>query len=571
MAYFLKKTHNNKGTYLQIYESFYNPEKGSSCHRSYKPLGYVDKLIESGIEDPIAYYKKEVEELNAKTKNEKEKDRIRLIDESTPEKYLGYFPLKNINDSLNVKKDFNLLQFNKDFEYNVYDLMSSLIYARVTKPCSKYKTFHEVLPKLFTNNEYSLPQIYSCLDFIGNEYEKIIEIYNEALRKFYNFDTTNTYFDCTNFYFEIDKEDDFRRKGPSKENRKDPIVSMGLLLDNNLIPIGMKMFSGNESEKPIIKNVVNSLKERHNITSRVIQVADKGLNCADNIYNARKNKDGYIFSKSIKNLPEVEKVWVLLNNDYKDVLDDEGKLIYRYKSCVDEFTYTIKDESGKSHKIKLKEKRVVTYNPSLAAKKKYEINRQVEKAKSLCNSLAKRSQFGDSSKYVDFKSVDKNGEIGDDICTCINEEKINNDLKLAGYNLLVTSETNLPSSVINDTYHQLWRIEESFKVMKSDLDARPVYLQKENTITGHFLICYLSVLLLRLFQFKILNNKFHTEAIINFIKEFRVIKVPSNKYINLSHKTKLNTYLSDTELLHINHYFLNNTEIKMMLDHRFKS
>ena len=130
--------------------------------------------------------------------------------------------------------------------------------------------------------------------------------------------TSKTYFDCTNFYFEIDKEDEFRKKGPSKENRRDPIIGLGLLLDANQIPIGMKLYPGNESEKPIIREVIKDLKNRNQITGKTIQVADKGLNCSNNIINAIKNKDGYIFSKSVKQLPEVEQTWVLLDNDYKE-------------------------------------------------------------------------------------------------------------------------------------------------------------------------------------------------------------------------------------------------------------
>ena len=148
----------------------------------------------------------------------------------------------------------------------------------------------------------SLNQIYSGLSYIGNEYEKIIEIYNHQINRNFPFDTSKTYFDCTNFYFEIDYEDALRRKGPSKENRKDPIVGMGLLLDANQIPMGMKLYPGNESEKPVIRDVINDLKKRHNINGKTIRVADTGLNCAENIIHALKEGDGYIFSKSVKQL-----------------------------------------------------------------------------------------------------------------------------------------------------------------------------------------------------------------------------------------------------------------------------
>lgn len=142
------------------------------------------------------------------------------------------------------------MQTATDFRFNVFDMLSALIYARGVHPCSKSRTYDEVIPKLFGKYDFSLDQLYSGLEYIGSEYEKIIEIYNHQIELTYKFDTSHTYFDCTNFYFEIDREDDFRHKGPSKENKTEPIVGMGLLLDAHQIPIGMKMYPGNESENP---------------------------------------------------------------------------------------------------------------------------------------------------------------------------------------------------------------------------------------------------------------------------------------------------------------------------------
>lgn len=337
MAYFLKKTKNKKGTYLQIYESYYDPERKGGAHRSYKPIGYVHELQASGIEDPITVFGEEVQKLNQEYKRKKQSEKERQISEESPEKLLGYFPLKNLNDSLGCKKYIDLMQTATSFRFNIFDMMSALIYARAVHPCSKLKTYIEVIPKLFEKHDFSLNQIYSGLGYIGSEYEKIIEIFNHQVSQKYPFDTSHSYFDCTNFYFEIDKEDEFRLKGPSKENKKEPIVGMGLLLDANQIPIGMKLYPGNESEKPIIRNIIDDLKQRSHISGRTIQVADKGLNCFNNIMHALKSGDGYIFSKSVKNLPETEKTWVLLENDYVDVKNKKGEVLYRIKDCVDDF------------------------------------------------------------------------------------------------------------------------------------------------------------------------------------------------------------------------------------------
>jgi len=570
MAYFLKKTKNKKGTYLQIYESYYDPERKGGAHRSYKPIGYVHELQASGIEDPITVFGEEVQKLNQEYKRKKQSEKERQISEESPEKLLGYFPLKNLNDSLGCKKYIDLMQTATSFRFNIFDMMSALIYARAVHPCSKLKTYMEVIPKLFEKHDFSLNQIYSGLGYIGSEYEKIIEIFNHQVSQKYPFDTSHSYFDCTNFYFEIDKEDEFRLKGPSKENKKEPIVGMGLLLDANQIPIGMKLYPGNESEKPIIRNIIDDLKQSSHISGRTIQVADKGLNCFNNIMHALKSGDGYIFSKSVKNLPETEKTWVLLENDYVDVKNKKGEVLYRIKDCVDDFSYTYTDDTGHKKTLKLTEKRIVTFNPKLAEKQTYEINRQVEKAKKLRACEAKKSEYGDSSKYVTFVFTDKKGtKTTGKSKVEINEKAIENAKKLAGYNMLITSEIRMTASEIYAAYHNLWRIEESFRIMKSQLDARPVFMQKQETITGHFLICYLAVLLTRLLQIHTLKDEYGTEEIFDFTRDFRIAKIADRKYINLTRSSSFIKELSCLTGLPLTSYFLGNEDINKMLSHRF--
>ena len=554
MAFYLKKTKLKGRTYLSIDESFYSHEKKGTAHKCYKSLGSVETWQEKGIADPISHFQKEVDALN----QEKANAGIRKISDISPVRYLGYFPLKSILEKMQVKKYVDYFKLTNDFSYDLYELLSSLIYARAVHPCSKYKTFHEVLPNLYDPIHFSYDQLLDGLSFLGNDYEKFVEIFTVQTNHVFGLDTSKTYFDCTNFYFEIDREDDFRRKGPSKENKKEPIVGLGLLLDSHQIPIGMKMYPGNESEKPVLRNVIDQLKAQNNVTGKTIHVADKGLNCAQNIAFSRENGDGYLFSKSVKSLPETEKTWVLLENGFTDVKDQKGKLLYRYKSCIDEFSYKVELE-GKEYIVKLREKRLLTYNPSLASKKRYEINRMVEKAKSLTASQAKRTEYGEAGKYVSF--TDKKGKKAS---VSINQEAIDKDLKFAGYNLLVTSETEMEDTDIYNTYHNLWRIEESFKIMKSDLDARPVFLQREDTIKGHFLICYLTVLLERLFQFKVLGNEYSTSDIFQFIKDFKVTK-GETKYINTTKSTDFIHELAAKLKLPLTNYFLTETQIKSIL------
>lgn len=321
----------------------------------------------------------------------------------------------------------------------------------------------------------------------------------------------------------------------------------------------MKIYPGNESEKPVLREVIDDLKLKNNILGKTIHVADKGLNCTQNIVSSKKNGDGYLFSKSVKTLPEKEKTWVLLEQDYNEVRNKSGKVLYRYKSCIDQFPYSV-ECNGKKHTIMLTEKRLVTYNSCLAAKKRYEINRLVEKAKSLTFSQDKKSEFGESGKYVNF--INENGKKAQ---VKINQNMINKDLEFAGYNLLITSEIKMNDNDIYNIYHNLWRIEESFRIMKSDLDARPVFLQKEDTIKGHFLICYLTVLLERIFQFKILNDKNSASEVFKFIKEFQVTKGEYN-YINTTKNSIFINELAKKYHLPLTNYFLSETQIKKIFN-----
>lgn len=555
MAYFLKKTKLKNRTYLAIYESFYSHDKKGTAHRCYESLGSVETHIQNGMQYPIAHFQKKVDELN----KEKDDIGIRQISDKSPLLYLGYFPLKKVLDKLKTKKYVDLFRLTNNFGYDLYDLLCSLIFARSVNPCSKSKTFHEVIPALYNTYNFSYDQLLDGLFFLGRNYEKFVELFTARVSDIYGINTVKTYFDCTNFYFEIDREDDFRRKGPSKENRRSPIIGLGLLLDNNQIPIGMKMYPGNESEKPILRDIIDHLKKHNNIKGRTIHVADKGLNCANNIAFSKKNGDGYLFSKSVKGLPDSEKQWVLLENDFKEVKDKDGRTIYFYKSCIDKFPYTV-NMDGEAVKTKLTEKRLLTYNPTLAAKKRYEINRMVEKAKALTVSQAKKNEFGEAGKYVNFTGKD-----GQKAAVGLNQEAIDKDLLFAGYNLFVTSELRMSDQDIYTTYHNLWRIEESFRIMKSDLDARPVFLQREDTIKGHFLICYLTVLLERLLQFKVLEDKYSSSDIFRFIKNFKVTKAET-KYINVTTHSDFITELSKIFDLPLTNYFLSETQIKSMFN-----
>lgn len=559
MAYFLKVNKTKNRTYLAIYESFYDPSKKGTAHKCYMSLKSVETQQKNGIENPIEHFQKVVDELNAARKEEG----VKQIGETPAVTSLGYFPIHNIMEKLGVKKYINYFNIGREYEFDFYDLLSSLVYARFIRPCSKHKTFYEVFPTLYEKPKFSYDQLLSGLGFLGNVYEKIVEIFTVAVKEKININTETTYFDCTNFYFEIDREDDFRRKGPSKERHQGPIVGLGLLLDKNQIPIGMKMFPGNESEKPVLRSVVTDLKQKGNISGRTIHVADKGLNCAQNIAFTKKNKDGYIFSKSVKTLPKIEKDWVLISDGYETVRDESGKTLYMYKSCVDKYPYTFLHE-GKKVTVEMTEKRIVTYNPVLAKKQKEEIHSMVLKASGMTSSLAKKKDFGPSAVYFNF--FDKDGKKA---TPKLNQKKVDADLALAGLNMIVTSEIDMSSQDIYKAYHNLWKIEETFRIMKSDLEGRPAFVSDVDKIKGHFLICYINVLLERILELEVLEGRFSYTEIFNFIRSFKATK-DGSKYINTGTQSRLMEYMKNEFGLPLSNFYLSGTNIKSMFNNKIK-
>ena len=573
MAYYLRKENKKKGTYLQMYESHWDKEKKQPRSKSVMAFGYVHELISDEIPDPIAYYTDFVAKKNKeRTAAFAEDTRPRAF--ASPVEYnLGHFLLHTLLEELNVKEVIDILAAQMRFQFHIYDMIAQLIFSRIIYPCSKSKTVSSVFPHLYNSSPISEDQVYDGLSFIGGSYKKYIELFNHCYEQHYQRDFSNVFFDCTNYYFEIDLPYEDKQKGPSKENRHDPIIGQALLLDADLVPVAMQMYPGNESEKPYIRKVIEEMKSRYKVSGKTVQVADKGLNCAKNIYAAAKEaNDGYIFSKSIhgRNLSEKEKKWLLLENDqnvWQDHRDKAGNLLYRLKSCVDSFSYQFKEidpETGRDvvKTFSVKEKRIVSYNPALAKKQKAEIQKMADKAANYVTYKAMtREDLGDSAKYVKITNKDKNGKKITPVIG-IDKEKINEDLKYAGYNLMVTSELDMEPLQIYQTYHCLWKIEESFRITKSYLDARPVYVHKKETIYGHFLICYLSLFLLRVLEIKVFKNQINSYDLIDFIRDFRVVNKGDGFYINISRNQTVNEKVKKaTGLTNLDALFLTEKEI----------
>ncbi|MDY3047584.1 MAG: IS1634 family transposase [Candidatus Enterosoma sp.] len=537
MAYFLRKTRRKNGDiYYQIYDSYYSAEERKNKNRSVEKLGLLSSLRREGESDS------ECEQRLRGMVSERERDRsgkqAKQIDDNDELVNYGYFLLEGMVRHLDIRKQIDLLTLGSRIRFSLSDVLFSLADARVIDPCSKWKTFAEVFPLMYEDptKKISLSQMYSGVCFLGTVVQDVVDILNAAIDKRFGRSLDRVYFDCTNYYFEIDCESGIKRRGPSKENRTSPIVSMALLLDSDLIPYQMEIFPGNESEKPRLPRALDRIREEKGKESKIIQMADKGLNCAENIRKCGKN-DGYIFSKAPKMMADKDLEWMFDEKGWTDVMDKNGEVSYRYKSVTDVYDYEFKDENGKTVKFTKAEKRVATFNPSLRKKQAIELTRQYDKAmKKTASAQIKEAVGGKNAKMISVDAVSKKtGEELEDaqIVLSGNKEKLEHDLKLAGYNILITSEVAMKESEIYDVYHKLWNIERTFRMMKTQLAARPAFASTDDGIRGHFLTCYTSIVLLRLLEKKVFSGQFTVEEIIEYIKKARAFRLSDNDYCNL--------------------------------------
>ena len=494
--------------------------------------------------------------------------RIKTIDDLCDIKNLGTSFVSSFLDSLNIELPINVFNYGRRVNYKLYDVMKFLIASQIYDPSSKLSEYNNLKDKFLFDSNFTYSNMLDALNVLGEDYQSVIELFNKHFKNLYKFTTDKVFFDCTNYYFEIDKPYDDKQKGPSKENRNNPIIGMGLLLDKNQMPISMKMFPGNKSEKPIIREIINEMKKSNQIKGKTIQVADKGLNCGQNIFECIKNNDGYIYSNSVKKLSAKELVWVDKEDDY--IKDCEENCTFKYKECIDDFKYDFVF-NGTKYSKNFRQKRIIYWSKKLEDKHKIEINMLIEKAKKLALSQAKKSEYGECSRYINFAKIDDDGEITvENVKKIIDQEKIEKDLKYCGYNMLITSETTIPAKEIYNVYHRLWRIEESFRILKTDLCARPAYLQGKYKIYGHFLMCYLALVFIRYVELIILKDEIPAISIINFIRKFEVFD-NEELYVNLLKKRYCIDNLISITNLPINKKIFNEKDLESFKKYRFST
>ena len=557
MAYQLKQTKQRNGRiYLEIVDSIYVKSKGYAVPTIIEKIGYLDDEQKVYV-DPIAFYKEKVKKMEEVRKAFNEES-IPVI---TPEKRLGYFLYYRVLKKLNLSPLFATFDRESKAQYKIEEIFNFLTYTRALYPTSKIESFNRCIDSYFEKYSFSDSQMYAGLQKLGEEQQAVIEYLNMQYESVYGKrDLSKTYFDCTNFYFEIDSDcfTYFKQPGPSKENHQGAIIGMGLLLDAEAIPYTYKIYPGNQSEKPIQREVIKDLKSDYNL-ERVIRVADKGLNCAENIIDAYKNGDGYIYSRQIKRIKSEERATILSEEGWFDVHEKlseediknkkEAKYLYSIKIWVDDYDYEF---DGKTYK--LKEKRLVIYSPQYAKKEKYEREKMIANAECKTLGSVKKDVLGNATKYFDIAKED--GEIlkTKNVEFVKRQSKIDEDEEMDGIYMIITSETNLNYEQIREIYGNLWEIEESFRILKTQFETRPIHVSTLNAIFGHFLTCYVALFLTRVLQKKELlyksKDKEGNEIIVNhsaseiidFAKHFKAFPIGNGKYHITGYTDVLKTF-----------------------------
>ncbi len=558
----------NGDIYLSIKEKYHVPGKGAR-EKTVKSLGYVSAFKKT-YEDPIAYFTQMAINMTEQKKKEKS---VQLIIDTTAKmttdtdtvKNVGYGVLKELYKQLEIDKFWNWKTRNLSIKYSVDQIFRLLVFSRILAPASKKGTFDGRDFYFEDFGDFSLDDVYHALDIICENNEALQKWIYDHSEKICKRDLSVSYFDCTNYYFDIGRSDmdtlndegspidkngnpvpaKYRKRGPEKNHRPDPIVEMGLLMDRTGIPLAFDLFPGNESEKVHMRPIINRIKNEFS-DSRIIFVADRGLNTSDNIYYLNgdnkgeiNTRDGYVYGQSVRGADAEFKAWVLGGNYVAEKIpDDDGKEItFRHKSRIHpkklQVNVTKPGQKKKSKKtVSVDQKQMAYYSEKYAKKQKADREVMIQRAKDLIKHPKKYDKVtsAGSAAYVRNISFSKDtGEIVEGKSLELDLEKIKEEEKYDGYYSIVTSELMMSDIEMREIYRGLIRIEETFKISKSEFDSRPVFVRTNDHIDAHFTTCFTALVLIRLLQAK-LENKYPVGRIINSLKDYCCVPLDTNNY-----------------------------------------
>ena len=534
---------------IQFYviKSFRN-SNGKNTSKIIEKLGNLEEVTKKANgQDPVQWAKEYIDTLNEKEKNES----LDIIAKFSPSTQIpkdvqnsyngGYLFLQDIYYSLGLDKICNDISAKYRIKYDLNSVLANLIYTRIIEPSSKLSAF-ETAKSFLEQPNFELQNIYRALEIISKETENIeASVYKNSLNVV-NRNTKILYYDCTNYFFEIEEAEGIKQYGKNKENRPLPIVQMGLFMDGDGFPLAFVIDSGNTNEqitlKPLEKQIIKDFE-----LSKFVVCTDAGLASHENrIFNNIQDRS-FIVTQSLKKIKGHLKDWALSKEDWHKL--NSNKLInlndIDNSSSNEEIYYKERwiNENG------LEQRLIVSYSPKYAAYQKNIRANQIERAKNLINnpSTISKNRQNDPKRFIKSSSITNDGEIAEKKVLSLNQATIDNESMFDGFYAVCTTLEDDITEIIKVNKRR-WEIEESFRILKSDFKARPVYLKRDDRIKAHFTTCFLALLIYRILEHK-LGEKYTSNRIIDTLRNLNFFKKDGCGYVPVYTRTDLTDELHD--------------------------
>lgn len=547
-VYLMKLTITKSKNSEQFYIQHSVVKNGKSTTRTFKKLGSLNSLMASLNTDRDGVIQWAKQQVRIETENYK-KDNDHIIVSLSPQSLIpvnqqnsfnaGYLFLQDICSTLRIDNICRNIKSRHQFKFNLHSILSDLIYTRILDPSSK-RSSYEYAKKLLDQPNYELHDVYRSLSILASESDYIqSELYKNSFFHT-NRNTKVLYYDCTNYYFEIEAEDGNRKYGKSKENRPNPIVSMGLFMDGDGCPLAFDIYPGNQNEQLSLKPLEEKIIRDFSI-GEFIYCSDSGLASIGNkLFNGIQGRH-YVITQSLKKMKKEDRDIALNPKQYRKI----GSKSFINLEDLDEsnpevFESVYYKEIPVKHNS-ISETIIVTYSPKYAAYQRKIRNEQIARAEKMISSNGKfkrnRNNPNDPTRFIKKLSVTDNGEIAQTTLCALDEEKINEESIYDGF-YAVSTDIDTDISEIISINKRRWQIEECFRIMKTEFKARPVFVRKDECIKAHFLICFISLLVYRILEKK-LNYKYTVEEIIKTLRTMNITRIDEVGYIPSFTRTSL--------------------------------
>lgn len=563
----LKITKSKNAASLYVIKSIY--KNGTRTSKIVEKLGTEAELRKKlNGADPYEWAKKYIEELNRKEKEENQEVMVKyspskLIPKDKQHSFNGgYLFLQQLYHGLGLHKISAEISRKYKFTFDLDSILSRLLYARIIYPSSKLATY-QLSKKFIEQPNFELQHIYRALEVISKESDFIQStLYNNSL-KVSKRNTGVLYYDCTNYFFEIEHEDGLKQYGPSKEHKPNPIVQMGLFMDGDGVPLAFSINRGNTNEQLTLKPLERKILSDFDL-SRFIVCTDAGLASESNRKFNDRGERAFITTQSIKKLKSHLKEWALDPNGWS--LDGDRR------------TYNIAelDETNDKDKIfhkerwikegGLEQRIIVTYSIKYRDYQRTIRNSQIERAYKAIDSYPeklKRFNPNDFKRFIEKKHCTADGEVAEHEMYSINTELISKEEAFDGFYAVCTNLEDDASAIIRINKRR-WEIEECFRSMKSEFKARPVYLSRDDRIEAHFLTCFISLVIYRLLEKK-LNCKYTCQEITNGLREMNFLEIIGDGYIPTYTRTDFTDDLHEAFGFRTDYQIVNTKQMKKIL------